>query len=314
MNSESGRLAALIEHIRLPTLLTGKPEAQRLFHGRGHAFPGFSHITIDHLPPTVLITVFRPESPALLQPLASWLHDKIPGCEAVVLQHREQLSGPMEVLRGTPPETAFPVIENGLQYRIQLGRNRNTGLFLDMANGRRWVRENSHGKRILNLFAYTCGFSVAAIAGGARSVVNIDMSSPALSIGRENHRLNKHPLECVRFEKLDIFRSFGRIRKHGPYDLLVCDPPTRQKGSVDIERDYPKILRRLSQFMAAERDLLLCLNAPELGRDFLLDAVARNAPQYRHVTDIKPPDVFVEAQGKGLKTLHFRALPANHWE
>jgi 23S rRNA (cytosine1962-C5)-methyltransferase len=140
-----------------------------------------------------------------------------------------------------------------------------------MNNGRRWIEKHAQDKRILNLFAYTCGFSVAAIAGHAKSVLNIDMSSAALNVGRENHRLNQQSLAQVRFEKLDIFKSFSRFKKRGPFDLLICDPPTLQKGSVDIARDYPKILRRLDQFMATNATLMLCLNAPELKRDFLLN-------------------------------------------
>jgi 23S rRNA (cytosine1962-C5)-methyltransferase len=121
---------------------------------------------------------------------------------------------------------------------------------------------------------------VAAIAGGAQSVLNVDMSSAALNVGRENHRLNQQELTKVRFEKLNIFNSFSRFKKRGPFDLLVCDPPTLQKGSVDIVRDYPKILRRLDQFMAPNAMLVLCLNAPELGREFLLQHMQELAPNY----------------------------------
>ncbi len=147
---------------------------------------------------------------------------------------------------------------------------------------------------------------MAAIAGKAKSVLNVDMSSAALSVGRENHRLNQQSLAQVGFEKLDIFKSFSRFKKRGPFDLLICDPPTLQKGSVDIIRDYPKILRRLDQFMAPDATLMLCLNAPELKRDFLLEHMAELAPTYRYIEEIKPPEVYVEAEDKGLKVLCFK--------
>ncbi len=281
-------------------------EAQRLFHGRGKCHPGFEHLVIDLLPPVVVIAIYRPADDGWLAALAGWLHRRIPGCEAVVLQRRFEASGPMTALIGELPQKPFSIVENGLRFQVRLGRNRNSGLFLDMRNGRDWVRKHATGKRVLNLFSYSCGFSVAAIAGGAASVVNVDMSSSALATGRENHRLNGLPLDAVRFEKLDIFKSFGRLRRRGPFDLLICDPPTRQKGSVDIARDYPRILRRLDEFMAPGGELLLCLNSPQLGRDFLLDAVAADAPQYRLVADIPPPEIFTDAEGRGLKVLHFR--------
>jgi len=296
----------LIRHVRQPARTDDIVEAQRLFHGRGHGFPGFEHIVIDLFPPVAVIGLYRPESEALLRSLADWLHAHIDGCDTVLAQHRHQPRAPVTALIGTAPKTRLAVTENGLKYLVHPGRNRNAGLFLDMRNGRDWVRRHAVGRRVLNLFAYSCGFSVAAMAGGADGVVNIDMSSAALATGRDNHRINDLPLAQVRFEKLDIFRSFGRIRRRGPFELLVCDPPTRQKGSVDIARDYPRILRRLEQFMAPRSDLLLCLNAPDLGRDFLLDAVARHAPQYRFSADIPPPPVFVETQNRGLKVMHFR--------
>ncbi len=296
--------------LRLPQPAT---EAQRLFHGRGKHHPGHEHLVIDWLPPVIVIGLYRPVARYRLTTLARWLHQQIDGCEAVLLQHRFEPAGPVSALLGHAPEKPFAIDENGLRYLVHPGRNRNSGLFLDMRNGRDWVRRHATGKRVLNLFAYTCGFSVAALAGGASAVVNVDMSGRALAIGRDNHRLNELPLTAVRFEKLDIFRSFGRLRRRGPFDLLVCDPPTRQKGSVDVERDYPRILRRLDEFMAPGGELLLCLNAPRLGRDFLLDAVAALAPQYRFVADIPPPAVFADAEGRGLKVLHFRnQTPGTH--
>lgn len=299
-------LAQLPQHIQLPKTAADLQQAQRLFHGRGHAYADLQHVTIDWLPPVALITLFAPEPLAAVEILADYLLPRLADCKSVQLQHRYLLSGPIDIIRG---ETINRLVvqEDHLLFNIHLGQTRNTGLFLDMRNGRRWAQEQSANKRVLNLFAYTCGFSVAAIAGNARSVLNVDMSSTALSVGRENHRLNKQTLDRVRFEKLDIFKSFSRFKKRGPFDLLICDPPTLQKGSVDIAKDYPKILRRLDQFMAPDATLLLCLNAPELSRNYLLKLVAELAPKYTYTEEIKPPEVYREAQAKGLKILCFKA-------
>src|SRR3546814_21000772 len=102
---------------------------------------------------------------------------------------------------------------------------------------RRWVQEQAQGKRVLNLFAYTCGFSVAAIAGGAEHVVNLDMASAALTRGRENHRLNGHDLSRVSFLGHELFKSWGKVRKLGPYDLIIIDPPSFQQGSFALTRE-----------------------------------------------------------------------------
>lgn len=297
-------LAAAILHCQLPSTKKALGDAQRLFHGRGHAYPGLQHLTVDWFPPVALITLFASEDEDEIMPLAHYLFENLPGCKSVQLQHRYLSAGPIDVLLGDEIR-ALSVSENGLQYRISLGKARNLGLFLDMRNGREWVKQHAKGQRVLNLFSYTCGFSVAAIEGEASFVMNVDTSSPALTVGRENHRLNQHDLSLVRFDKLNIFKSFGRIKKQGPFEVLVCDPPTRQKGSVDIVHDYPKILRRLDEFMAKESQLMLCLNAPELGEAFLLDHMRELAPRYRHTETIKAPAVYKDAEGKGLTILCF---------
>ncbi|MBT4147110.1 MAG: methyltransferase domain-containing protein [Gammaproteobacteria bacterium] len=299
-------LSGLPQFLQLPKTPEGLLQAQRLFHGRGHAYPGLHHLTIDWLPPVILITLFAPEPLANIESLADYLLSQFTDCKNVQLQHRYQLSGPIAIIRGETI-TRLAIQEDNLHFNLSLGQSRNTGLFLDMRNGRRWVQAHSQDKRVLNLFAYTCGFSVAAVAGNAKSVLNVDMSSAALNVGRKNHRLNQQELSSVRFEKLDIFKSFSRFKRRGPFDLLICDPPTLQKGSVDIARDYPKILRRLDQFMAPDATLLLCLNAPELGREYLLEHMAELAPQYNLIHEIKPPEVYLEAEAKGLKILCFKA-------
>ena len=280
-------------------------QAQRLFHGRGRAYDQLQHVTIDWLPPVVLIHLYAPEPEADVMDLARDLAAALPTCRSIQLQHRYLPDGPIEVVHGEPI-SRLTVTEGDMTFQVSLGQARNTGLFLDMRNGRRWVRGHSQDRRVLNLFAYTCGFSIAAVAGGARAVLNVDMSSPALSVGRENHRLNLQPTARVGFEKLDIFKSFGRLKRRGPFDLLICDPPTFQKRSVDIARDYPKILRRLDEFMAPGATLMLCLNAPHLDREFLTDHMAALAPRYALSTEVHPPAEFVEAEAKGLKILIFQ--------
>jgi len=296
------QLSQLVSYSQRPQHIS---QAQRIFHGRGHAYEGLKHVTIDWLPPVILITLFEPESSPAIDDLANDLQALLPECSSVQLQHRYELAGPIDVIKGEAI-TDLAITEGELQFNISLGKARNTGLFLDMQTGRAWVQANSKGLRVLNLFSYTCGFSVAAIAGGAKSVLNADMSSAALNVGRENHRLNQQDLSTVRFEKINIFNSFSRFKKRGLFDLLVCDPPTLQKGSVDIVRDYPKILRRLDQFMAAESTLVLCLNAPELGREFLVQHMQELAPSYQLIEQIKAPDIYKEAEGKGLTVLCFK--------
>jgi len=284
-------------------------ECQRLFHGRGHAYPGLEHVNIDWLNPVILITLYQEVEPEWLKEQVHLLSQLTPDCESIQVQHRYQKFAPTEVLFGKDVSHSV-VVESGLKYNIEFGKSQNTGLFLDMKNGRDWVKNHSENKKVLNLFSYTCAFSLAAIAGNAQLVVNIDVSKSSLSKGRENHRLNNQDTSKVKFEGVDIFKSYGRLKKYGPYDLLICDPPSFQKGSVDIARDYSKIIRRLPQLMAPDSDVILCLNSPDLDDAFLLAEVERECPACQFIKKIDAPEVFKESQtGKGLKVLLFKYTP-----
>ena len=284
-------------------------ESQRLFHGRGQCYENLGHISIDWFPPVILITLYRETDSEWLLQVAKKQQQNIPQCSSVQVQYRHKNNAPFETLLGE--QINYIVAEeNSLKYNVQLGRSQNTGLFLDMRNGREWVENHAKNKRVLNLFSYTCAFSVAALAGGAKHVVNVDNNKAVLSKGRENHKLNQQDLRQVTFEKVNIFTSYSRLKKHGPYDLMICDPPSYQVGSVDIRRDYKKIISRIPQFMNPGSLIMLCLNSPSLGPDFLMETVNEHCPECQFVEAIKPPTVFKDkTPERGLKTLIFRFEP-----
>ena len=192
--------------------------------------------------------------------------------EAIVIQERYLPGAPKRTIYGELP--AAPLAnESGLRYHLTLDRNQNHGFFLDMKPGRDWVRSVAAGKSVLNLFAYTCSLSVAAIAGGAASVANLDMASGALATGRQNHRFNFDAETCRQATYLahDLFKSWGKLRRGGAYDLIVIDPPSNQPGSFVAEKDYARIVRRLPELTDAGSQILACLNSPHLDEAFLLD-------------------------------------------
>ncbi|XQW85578.1 class I SAM-dependent methyltransferase [Thalassotalea piscium] len=301
----------MIEHIDFSQLTANQTNSQRIFHGRGHAYEGLSHVNVDWFSPVIFITLYQAVDPDWLSQQVELLHDSVSACQSIQVQYRYLKFSPIEVLWGDNLEQAI-ACEDDLRYQLMLGKSQNLGLFFDMANGRKWVKAHANNKNILNLFSYTCAFSVAALAGGATQVVNIDMSKSSLSKGRENHKLNQQDLRKVKFEGVDIFKSYSRLKKYGPYQMLVCDPPSFQKGSVNIERDYKKIIKRLPELMSDNADVLLCLNSPDLDEQFLKDEVARECPQCIFQYKIDNPSVFKEAElGKGLKVLYFKFLPSS---
>jgi 23S rRNA (cytosine1962-C5)-methyltransferase len=309
MNPEA--LQTLQSH--LSTALESVPdETRRLFHGRGRCWAGLEQITVDWLQGVVLVSLFKEPEPAQLDDLRSMLRDLVASpawqrsaAHTLALQHRYLPDSLTQWLVGEPIDE-WTLTEGGLRYRIDLGKKQNNGLFLDMRYGRDWVRGQARGKRVLNLFAYTCGFSVAAIAGGAQHVVNLDMSRAALSRGRDNHRLNGHDLGQVSFLGHDLFKSWGKVINSGPYDLVIIDPPTFQKGSFLLTKDYQRVLRRLPELLTGHGVVLACSNDPATGPDFLIDGVMREAPGLRFEQRLANPPEFPDADPAcGLKALVF---------
>lgn len=296
-------MQAIIEAIGTHPFHPSSTEALRLFHGRGHCYEGLAHINVDLLGSLLLISLYQPETAEALAPLVDAARAQ--GIPGVAVQHRYQQSGPVEWLRGEPLST-FVVTEDGLKFELQLGQSQNMGLFLDMVNGRRWVREHARHCNVLNLFAYTCGFSVAAMAGGADTVVNLDMSKGALKRGQRNHQLNDNDSRGVRFLPHELFRSWGKLKKLGPYERLIIDPPSFQRGSFVATADYQRVLRRLPELLSPEAELLLCLNDPDIGSEFLLGLMQTHCPQAVFVERLANPPSFPERDPQsGLKVLHF---------
>ena len=289
------------------------PDARRVFHGRGGLHPGCTQWALDVYPPVCLLTSFQPvpdEELALLQSaLAARWAQLAPGQPLnLVFQCRHEGRSDTRVLAGTVPEPHV-VTEQGARFRVHLDRGQNHGLFLDMAEGRRWVRAHAEahpGLKVLNLFAYTCAFSVVAGLGGARQVVNVDMSHGAMAVGQQNHQLNGLG-SGASFLAHDIFTSWGKITRSGPYGLVILDPPSYQKGSFVAGKDYARLIRRLPDLLKRGGHALLCLNAPELGVAFLQDQMQALVPEMVFVERVANPPVFADvSEERSLKVLVYR--------
>lgn len=287
-------------------------DAHRVFHGRGGMFMDCEHWTLDWFAPVWVLTSFKPateEELAQCQAALQARWDTLAPGEPLnwVYQCRSAGQAETRLMAGSVPEEHV-VTEQGARYRVHVLRGQNHGLFLDMAKGREWLKNHAKHENVLNLFAYTCAFSVVALQGGAAQVVNLDMSQAALAVGQQNHRLNDLPLKA-RFLGHDLFKSWGKVSKMGPYGVIVVDPPSYQKGSFIATKDYSKIIRRLPDLLEPQGHVLLCLNAPELDTQFLHHQVAEAAPSLRFIERLPNPDAFVDIDPeKSLKVLHYQHL------
>jgi 23S rRNA (cytosine1962-C5)-methyltransferase len=159
---------------------------------------------------------------------------------------------------------------------------------------------------VLNLFSYTCAFSVVALQAGARQVVNVDMSHSAMGIGQQNHQING-VANGAKFLTHDLFSTWGKVNRSGPYDLVIIDPPSYQKGSFVATKDYARLMRRLPDLLELNGYALLCLNAPELDCAFLHDQMQALAPGVRFVQRIANPRAFADVNPeRALKVLLYQ--------
>ena len=202
--------------------------AMRLIHGESDGLPG---LVVDRYA-DVLVAQF------LAAGVERWREDildllvEISGCEAVF----ERSDAEVRRLEGLEPRTGFvrgnknasrcPIIEHGLNFRVDVEQGQKTGFFLDQRENRQRVRALAAGREVLDGFCYTGGFAIAALAGGARHVTAIESSTDAIQIAKENLSANPLAAGGIEFVQADVFKHLRLLRDKGArYDLIVLDPP-----------------------------------------------------------------------------------------
>lgn len=158
----------------------------------------------------------------------------------------------------------FTVLEYGLRFKINLLDYLDTGLFLDHRETRKWVASLALGKRVLNLFAYTCSFSIHAAACGASFTKSVDMSNTYTEWGRDNFRLNNiaptnHPIiraDCLKFLE----------EEKEKYDIIIIDPPTISRSKkmdqlFDIQQDHPYLIKKALSLLNPDGLIIFSTNS-----------------------------------------------------
>lgn len=165
-----------------------------------------------------------------------------------------------------PSPGRIPVEEMGISYYADLWTYRDTGLFLDHAVTRDLVRENSLGKRVLNLFCYTGSFTAAAAAGGAQETVSVDLSNTYLDWLQDNLKLNKLQAPVHRIIRGDVLKFLESPPKDiGRFHIIILDPPSFSNShamdrTFDVQRDYQWCIRRCMDLLAQQGVLIFSEN------------------------------------------------------
>ncbi len=153
--------------------------------------------------------------------------------------------------------------EHGNVYAFDFSGNA-TGLYLDQRENRAWIMQHAKG-RVLNLFAYTCAFSIcAAKSGNVTETTSIDAAPAALNKGRHNFELNGIDVQPHRFIHQDVLKFLDRcIKNHVQYDTIICDPPSFgrfNKIVFSLEKDLGRLLESCIQIAAPNAVILFSIN------------------------------------------------------
>jgi len=285
-------------------------EFKRLFHGRGGLYENWKFLTIDSIDDILSVAFYFEPPKKLEEELLLMLKNFIQNSRhnTIILQRRYIGKTVSEVILGTLKNEVY-ALENSLKFKLNLLSNQNNGYFPDMKKGRKFIKNISKEKQVLNLFSYTCGFSLAALAGGAKSVVNMDMSKNALNTGRVNHQRNNFDTKNVNFYPHNILKSFGRLKREAPFDIIIIDPPTFQKGSFEATKDYNKIIKKLEGLASKDCTVLACLNSPDLDESFIINIFKEFAPSFTFEKRLDNLEEFQNIdESRSLKNLIFKNL------
>jgi 23S rRNA (cytosine1962-C5)-methyltransferase len=221
------------------TLLDAANTGCRLIHGESDRLPG---VIADRYGDTIVIQLLSAGADAWRDAIADAL---VASTGAVCVYERsdadvrtlEGLAPRVGVLRGKLP-ASVDIVEAGLCYRIDVVGGQKTGFYLDQRDNRSFVGVHARGRRVLNAFCYTGGFTLAALAGDAASVLSIDSSADALQRARENLALNP-ALDARRaqWSEADVFSELRELRNRGAaFDLIVLDPPKFAPTAAHAQR------------------------------------------------------------------------------
>ena len=295
---------------------SGETTAYRLFDGIGDGIGG---IYVDRYGPAAVLGVYEDsgwQDGVITDAAGSILAALEPsGLEAVYVKHfhrdRSRLGGraPAESSSPTPragigqPESVV-IEEHGVRYEVRLYDGFSTGLFLEHREHRRVLAERGV-TRALNLFAYTCAFSVPLTGAGAQ-VTNVDVSARYLDWGRRNHALNGLDGQ-VRYARMDAMAYLGYAARHPEqrFDLVILDPPTFAAGDArrgvkpwKATSDYPGLCAAAARVLTAKGRIFAATNTRELAEGSTLRAMVETALGAVRWEPLPPWPVDVRERGR----------------
>jgi 23S rRNA (cytosine1962-C5)-methyltransferase len=214
----------------------------RLIHGESDGWPG---LVLDKYDSTLVLKIYTAAWLPRLEEIIPLFKENVP-CQRIVLRLSRNLQAIAEnrfqrrdgqALFGPTPDAPVIFSESGIRFEADVLRGQKTGFFLDQRENRAEVEKLARGKKVLNAFSFSGGFSVYAARGGAKSVTDLDISAHALQSAKRNFALNKsYPgvaacrHETVQADAFDWLASGG-----DKFDLMILDPPSLAKRAAERE-------------------------------------------------------------------------------
>lgn len=310
----SARLEEALQ-LRAP-LAAEDTDAYRLLYGEADGVPG---ITIDVYGRYAVIVTYA-ESLDRLIPLVVEALGKVLPLDGVLAKRRRGAEDAerFRLLSGREPPRPLWVSERGMRLAADLQSGQKTGLFLDHRENRSYIRQIAAGRSVLNLFAYTGAFSIAAALGGAVRVISVDSAAPALAMAAENFKENGIPANLHEAVAADAFEYLANGEQK--FDLVISDPPsfaTSQAQRFTALRAYTRLhalcIARVALggwFAAASCTAQV---SPEAFRQTLAEAAARARVRLQLVHDaghaLDHPILAGHPEGRYLKFMVGRVLP-----
>ena len=274
---------------RLPLLQTNTT-GYRLIHGENDGLPG---LIIDRYDNTYVLklytTAWVPHLSFLLRGLTAVAQPKrvVLRLSRFVQRQTDALYGLAEgqLLLGKPLKNGVRFLENGLYFEADVVQGQKTGFFLDQRDNRARVEPLAAGKRVLNVFAYTGGFSLYAARGGAKEVVSLDMSQPALANAMRNFKLNRaHERVAVAEHELlvgDAFLTMKQlIANRRRFEMVIIDPPAFAKRKEEVERAvsaYGRLVRLGLRLLRPGGILVMASCSSRVGAEQFFEVVHKAA-------------------------------------
>lgn len=308
-------------------LLGDETTGYRLVHGENDGLPG---LRIDRWGHAVVIVLDSPAVAPLLDDTVAWLRERLDP-RAIYLCYRPDprddrdfsaVEPPPGLLAGHALTADLRVTERGLAMLVRPWEGPDVGMYADMRDVRAWLEPYWGGQRVLNTFAYTGAFSVAAALGGASEIVSVDLSAPYLDRLEANLTANELALDAHELLAEDTFKALDRFRRTGRrFDRVILDPPSfshSDAGTWSAKRDYPRLAAAAMRVLEPGGWLIAASNQGQLSprdfRGFVVDAARRASCRAQELNWMGQAPDFPAAtwfpEGRYLKVGVWRVLPA----